>query len=252
MKVLKLDKRYRLENKNNPILEFYPQWERFSFFFSHGSDENPKFYLNTQLTTVIAFVLPFLFGVFFIPISLLLLYFGWGELFIWFPINAKNPEEFMDVGRWGFYNYGHETKFNIDDFWICWGKKYWVFNYPWSFVHYKHEVFLKNQTWQKYNENLEDQIFRLKYPYSYVLNNDEVQTTTATIYKTRREWRRKWLPFTSLFARKLTSIDVSFDHQIGEGAGSWKGGVLGCGYDMKKGETMGDTLRRMEIERKFN
>ncbi len=35
-------------------------------------------------------------------------------------------------------------------------------------------------------------------------------------------------------------------------AGSWKGGVLGCGYEMKPGETPKQTLRRMERERVFN
>ena len=47
------------------------------------------------------------------------------------------------------------------------------------------------------------------------------------------------------------SIGVSFDGEVGEETGSWKGGCVGCGYEMLPGEVPLDTLRRMERDRKF-
>ena len=38
------------------------------------------------------------------------------------------------------------------------------------------------------------------------------------------------------------------DGEVGEQSGSWKGGVIGTGYTMKRGETAEMTLRRMEVE----
>jgi hypothetical protein len=54
------------------------------------------------------------------------------------------------------------------------------------------------------------------------------------------------------------SIDVTFTSDekdfdgIGERAGSWKGGTIGCGYTMKPDEMPIDTLRRMQRERRFS
>ena len=47
------------------------------------------------------------------------------------------------------------------------------------------------------------------------------------------------------------SINVQFSDETGERTGSWKGGTIGCGYDMLPGETAEQTLRRMEKEREF-
>lgn len=48
------------------------------------------------------------------------------------------------------------------------------------------------------------------------------------------------------------SINVDFDGEVGERTGSWKGGTIGCGYDLLPDETMLDALRRMERNRTFN
>jgi hypothetical protein len=48
-----------------------------------------------------------------------------------------------------------------------------------------------------------------------------------------------------------TSIWVTFNEEIGERVGSWKGGVTGAVTDILPGETPEMTLRRMEKERKF-
>ncbi len=38
---------------------------------------------------------------------------------------------------------------------------------------------------------------------------------------------------------------------VGERTGSWKGGTIGCGNDLLPGETMEQSLRRMERDRTF-
>jgi hypothetical protein len=48
-----------------------------------------------------------------------------------------------------------------------------------------------------------------------------------------------------------TTLDVKFDDEVGERSGSWKGGTIGCSYEMLPNETPEQTLRRMEKEREF-
>lgn len=57
--------------------------------------------------------------------------------------------------------------------------------------------------------------------------------------------------WTSLFSKIRTDIDVEFDKEVGERTGSWKGGVLGCGWGLLPGETPYECLKRMERERLF-
>ena len=86
------------------------------------------------------------------------------------------------------------------------------------------------------------------HPYRYVLDSGEVQNVTATIKIEEREWRLLGLPWPRRVSRY---IDVEFDDEVGESRGSWKGGALGCGWDLSPGENAVDALRRMERERRF-
>jgi hypothetical protein len=67
-----------------------------------------------------------------------------------------------------------------------------------------------------------------------------------------REWRPRWFKWTSLFSKVKRTIDINFNDEVGERTGSWKGGTLGCGYDLLPDETPLECLRRMEKEREFN
>lgn len=106
-----------------------------------------------------------------------------------------------------------------------------VVQMPWGWRHKKHEILTHPET----------------HPFRYVLVRGVVQERRATIQVERRTWTRPWLPWKQV----STYIDVSFNDEVGERSGSWKGGTIGCSYDMKPGETPLDTLRRMERERKF-
>lgn len=90
------------------------------------------------------------------------------------------------------------------------------------------------------------------HPYLYTLRSGKVQGRNATIIRQRWVKGRHILSRLGLFKRTSYAIDVQFDGEVGERAGSWKGGTIGCGYDMLPGETPLQTLRRMERERKFN
>lgn len=104
-------------------------------------------------------------------------------------------------------------------------------NMPWGWTHREHKILTDKET----------------HPYSYTLGSGEVQQRTATINAESRLWTRPWLPW----RRLVRSINVEFNDEVGERTGSWKGGTLGCGYEMRSNETPLDCLRRMERERKF-
>lgn len=161
---------------------------------------------------------------------------------------TREPRELMD--SWRVYYFERAL-------WFCWGSKTKSIYMPWMLEHVKHEVMRPDGSWVPYVASYErdkepDGRWQESYPYSYILRNREVQNRIATVYVERREWRQKWIQWCPILALKRQSIDVSFDDEVGERTGSWKGGTVGCGYEMLNGETAEQTLRRMEIERIFN
>lgn len=158
------------------------------------------------------------------------------------------PKEIMD--RWGFYVMDRRL-------WLCWGNKYFSIRFPWDFEHLKHEVMRPDGAWVKASHSWEkdyvpDGRWEARYPYRYVLKSGEVQERMAKIHVERREWRWYWFMWSPWPALKRQSIDIEFDGEVGERSGSWKGGCIGCGYDMKPGETAEQCLSRMERERIFD
>jgi hypothetical protein len=104
-----------------------------------------------------------------------------------------------------------------------------------------------NMPWAWRNGKLDEAGTKQTYAYVYKLKNGEIQHRWATIHEELRSWTRPWLPS----KRVERSINVTFSDEVGERSGSWKGGCIGCGYQMLPGETPYETLRRMERERKF-
>ena len=89
------------------------------------------------------------------------------------------------------------------------------------------------------------------HPYSYLLRSGEVQHRTATVSKRRHVLTYRALKALGWPRWVRESIDVQFSDEVGERSGSWKGGCVGCSWDIQPGETMEDALRRMETVRKF-
>jgi hypothetical protein len=79
-----------------------------------------------------------------------------------------------------------------------------------------------------------------------------VQKREATIKVEEREWRWHWFKWLPLTKKVRRTIAIDFNGEVGEGTGSWKGGTMGCGYELLPNETPLQCLRRMERERKFN
>lgn len=124
-------------------------------------------------------------------------------------------------------------------------------------THMRHEVRMADGSWAlvprwKLGEpHVDPEPEKLDFPYRYILKNGTVQDRTATVSVERRAWRPRCLRWTSLFEDGRTSINVAFNDEVGERSGSWKGGTIGCGYELLPGETPEQSLRRMEAERKF-
>lgn len=158
--------------------------------------------------------------------------FGFGRLSFSFPWSKVVPDEYQCSGpTYGF-------RFYEDLLWIRYGKDKGTkddpritLHMPWAWTHREHKVLTEPED----------------HPYTYTLRSGEVQHRTATIKAEQRKWTRWWIPF----RRVSRSIDITFSDEVGERTGSWKGGCVGCGYEMKPGETPLQALRRMEAERKF-
>jgi len=156
------------------------------------------------------------------------------------------PEGMMD--SWRIYYFSESV-------YLTCGSHFWFLNMPWMFVNVKSEVILPNGEWAKQKHPFvtkeSDGRWEAEYPYKYVLNNGDEQNVIAKVCVVRMEWRIwliKWMPY---FAKVRKFIEVNFSEEVGENAGSYKGGTIGCGYEMEPNETPEECLRRMERERDF-
>lgn len=151
-----------------------------------------------------------------------------------FPWKWVVPDEGQCSGpRYGFAFFG-------DKLWLYFGKdtgrsrdprRYIAITMPWEWRHMAHEVLGHPEA----------------HGFRYVLRSGEVQERVATIQPERRLWMRPWLPY----KRESRYINIDFNDEVGERTGSWKGGVLGCSFNMLPDERPVDTLRRMESVEKF-
>ena len=174
----------------------------------------------------------------------------------------REPDEMME--SWGFRYFERTIHFN-------WGQHCKIVHMPWDYTFISHEVLRPDGSWTPYVGSWEtaqpiknnDGVIVVaggkqpdgrkleRFPYHYVLRSGEVQERIATVHTERWEWRQRWLKWCPFFAKKRTSIDIQFNDEVGEETGSWKGGCIGSGWDLKPNETPEQALRRMEAERKF-
>lgn len=160
------------------------------------------------------------------------------------------------------YTVGEEPSWGVEascefGFTLNWG--HWRKNWSWPFHRFtqRYEYKAVNGMWVdtglKWRVQLPPEELPAKetYPYRYVLRSGELQEVNATVHRLRRVVARHILHHFGWPKKTTHEIEVSFDGEVGEGAGSWKGGTVGCGYEMQPLETMRDTLKRMESERTF-
>lgn len=181
------------------------------------------------------------------------------SMFIKLPFELKSDKNISYNDRsYGFYLYG-EDGFDCINFEWNYSRLYWrfpFFSWDWESRELldfdRKSIYIKSDNkdtesdWNE-EERLKKSISKT-YDYTYVRKNGQIQDRKATIFIERWTWGRKWFPFLKM---KRTSIDVSFNEEVGERVDSWKGGTVGCSWDLKDNETPEQALRRMERERKF-
>lgn len=205
-------------------------------------------------------------GGYFRPRVQVQIYWIYGHLFLNLPIKTKYEECFPPRYGVSFTDIDNDGWQQIH--WH-WGRKTAIWDMPWTVQHYCTAYLTKFNTWlvecrrfarrlglpvsvSSWEPEFKNLFWRQTHPYLYILKNGTAQHRYAELTVVERRWRRKWLPFTSLFGKTYRRIEIEFDREVGERTGTWKGGVLGCSYALLPNEVPEAALRRMEAERKFN
>jgi len=183
------------------------------------------------------------------------------HLILKLPFRNKWKNE-CDCPKWGI-SYHNQTlwihkggKGNMNG-----GSKWYTINMPWQYNWVRTSYLRKDGSWEHEYKGDNRNLYRSEwnhlwwseeYPYTYKLKSGNIQERIATVKVEEREWRMCWFKWIKLLPKIQTTIAVTFSDEVGERTGSWKGGTIGCGYDLRKGESPLNCLRRMEKERKFN
>ncbi len=137
-----------------------------------------------------------------------------------------------DVSRYGEYpQYGFY--FFEGDLWLCVGLEKKVIRSPFGIVHHSSRSLDSELNWVEGSGVIKhvDTV-----PFVYTLSDGTEQHRVAKL--TYEEWRGRPRAFkwTSLFEVIHPRIRITFDDEVGAGAGSWKGGVLGtsCAWDGRR------------------
>jgi hypothetical protein len=175
-----------------------------------------------------------------------MLFLKFWRLTIVMPLGIiPHPWAAMEGPQWSAYA---SNEFGLT---FHWGMRRRSFCWPWSLHTLAYEQQMSDGSWVTVFD-WDAKPYTESYAYTYTLRSGEVQNRTATVSKRRHVLCR--MAFKALgWPRWIKeSIDIEFDGEVGERTGSWKGGAIGCGYDLRAGESMEAALRRMERERKFN
>lgn len=157
---------------------------------------------------------------------------------------TEHPWPSMDGPQWSAYA---SSEFGLT---FHWGLRRKSFDWPWLLHTLAYEHQLADGSWRDVFDH-STKPYSEEYPYTYTLRNGTVQNRTATVSKRRHILCRRAFKMIGWPKWTKESIDVSFNGEVGERSGSWKGGTIGCGYELHHGETMVECLRRMERERDF-
>lgn len=171
----------------------------------------------------------------------------------WLPENRECEIAYHDACLW-IKPWSKPMEWCRDDPWWVRGL---TFHMPWDWEHVRHQVLRRDGTWTEYvgsweQEKGNDGRQRWTEPYRYTLKNGQTQDRIATMYVEEREWRLRWFTWLPWPRRIRRSISINFSDEVGERTGSWKGGCIGCGYDLRPEEDPVECLRRMESERVFD
>jgi hypothetical protein len=167
---------------------------------------------------------------------------------------------FLKIPQWLFKGYtidkSYGFNFTQDSLHMHWGEKTKLWWYPWTWDHYRTSVLRPDGTiWKSGNGLYGDAIpavLKEQHTYNYLMRDGSVQACIATVHGVEMEWRMrcaKWFPWIKLVRR---TIGVSFSEQMGPNRGTWKGDVIGTGFEWKPGDTLQQAVRKMERALEFN
>lgn len=234
-------------------VSFYPKRNKgygFKLTYDNNGYFDPRPQINTSVTTLLTLILPFI-SLWLLPISLILCFYDWGSLYIKLPYDTGRGNT-SESKSYGLMFYHFDSGFP-NEFWVR-GFEKLSFYFPWYFKHLKTEYLLKDG-WKKEekgddfwnSDKWSDKILYEEYDYQYNLKSGDIQNVKAKIHQVKRYWKR-WF---GLHVISRHVIEIEFNEEVGERTGSWKGGCIGCSYEIKDGETPLECLRRMETERIF-
>jgi hypothetical protein len=195
---------------------------------------------------------------------------GWPNVFIALPFLKRwhrEPDEGME--KWGLSFFESAIHLN-------WGNRCRIVHMPWAWEWVRTSHLLADGTWhdeigRRRRESFpnyplirsdrrphlgvyavhDSMLWSETYPYRYVLRSGEVQEREATVTVAEMEHRWRWFKWLPLSRRVSRYIDIKFNGEVGERAGSWKGGCLGCSFTIRHDEMPREALARMEQQRKF-
>jgi len=181
----------------------------------------------------------------------------WGQFYFDIPFIKSKYDE-ADPPRYGWYFYS-TSRWIPDNFVILYGKKNKFFYLPWDLDWVRTSILLKDGTWAHetkgnnqdfWKDEWVEKKWKETHPYFNTREDgSRIDYANATISVEEREWRPKWFKWTSLFKKVRKTISVEFDQEIGKGVGSYKGGTLGCSYELLPNERPVRCLMRMSKER---
>lgn len=181
------------------------------------------------------------------------------HLIIKLPFRNKWTDE-CDAPKWGLAVHSNSIwihtggKGNLNG-----GNTWWTWNIPFFTENWvRTSILLKDGSWEHEIKNNRKDFYKeewknkqMCWEYDYLDKYDNTKIPTK-IYVDEREWRRKWLGWTKVFAKVRRTIDVHFSKEVGPRKGSWKGGTVGCGYELLSFETPIECIKRMESGRDFS
>lgn len=186
--------------------------------------------------------------------------FGWHSMFR-LPWSHKNNNNWdIDDKTYGVFIYNNVL-------YRCWGQKIKSWELP--FVSYgnayrwerytgKPELYLVS-SYEK--ENWETHPYKMKcqdgcqepttWTYDYTDPYDGT-VVPCKFWVEEMEWRPKWLKWTKRFSKIKRFIEIEFSQEMGSKKDTWKGGTVGCGYNLLSDEHPEECIQRMEKEYKFS
>lgn len=194
------------------------------------------------------------FGLYLFPVGYAFNFFG-----LW--INLRSPKKPLTSEYEGWYISYKENVLLTN-----WGTKAANFFMPWDLVLTKCDVLTRDQAWSKYQFQkfphfskmmnpsfFNDERAMFESPYRYLTRKNTVQVTTAWFYVTRSEFR--WRLLSRLKIGKVKTrieLRILFKSPVGEGIGTWKGGVRRCTWEIvAEDQNPFHALSRMSMTRKF-